>query len=1019
MYLFLHLFDLCLDTLKEKMSETNKPKKALWKRILKWSGLSFLLLFIFALMVPFLFKDKIIQLIKDQANANLNATIDFGDVELTFLSTFPNLTLTISDISVMGKEEFEDVRLAQISETQVTLDFWKIFAGTYEIETFKLTRPNLYVLVLPNGKANYDIAINDSTVVEEEIESSPFKFAIQSYEIQEGNIVYDDQYYLTYINLDNLNHKGTLSIDDIIYNLSTHSSIDHLTFGYDGINYINNSVSDIACDIEIAMPENEMKFTFKENTAMLNQLGLHFDGWFLMNDELMDMDISFSTVENNFKSLLSLVPGAYTSDFDQIKTDGTLHLNGTIKGIYDDTNMPGFDMNLVVENAWFQYPGLPEKVKNIDINMHTKRDAGPDLDNLTVDIEHFSLEFLQNKVDIALKLNTLMSDPFIDGRIQSFINLAELNKAFPLSEAEQYSGIITSDVLLKGKSSALENERYEEFEAKGDLKVKQMNYTSSAMEYSTAIDSMLFKFSPQALGLTYFEAKIGKSDISASGSLTNYLAYILRNETIEGKLKINSSYLDLDELMGTEEPTSAATIESTPETSTSSTGLYVLPTNIDFTLESNFKTVKYDGMELKNMGGNILLKEGKASAEKLRMDLFDGTLLMNADYYATSTKEADVTFDYDIRNLDIPTAYNFFNTIEKYAPIAKYCEGRFSTTLTLSTKINQNYEPIYETITGKGIIKTNKVTLKEVPVFTKIADLVKIPGLKEQTLTNMDISFEFKEGKVWMKETPLKLGTINGKISGTTSFLQELDYIMDLEIPQKAFGNNATSIISGLLGNVSAQTGLAVSIPDIIPVKIKIGGTSTNPIITTDLKDQGKEAASGLLDQGIQIAKDKLSEEAKKILAEAQAQADKIMAEAKVQADKVRAEAEIQAKKIEDEGKKSADKLRLESQKQADKIKEEEYKAAQSLIDQATNPVAKKGAEKLAEEARKKTDQKIAEMLAKSDAEALKVEQTAKQSADKVRNEANDKANGIENTGKTQSDNVLKSANDKVDKMTE
>jgi hypothetical protein len=1001
------------------MSEINQPKKSIIKRIFKWSGISLILLLVFALLIPFLFKGKIIQLIKDQANENLNAVVDFGEVDLTFLSTFPNLTLSINDVSVKGKNEFESITLAQIEETHVTLDFWKIFAGTYQIETFRLVQPTINVIVLPDGKANYDIAISDSTVVEEDIESSPFKFAIQSYEIEQGNITYDDQYYLTYIQLDNFNHKGALTIDDIIYDLSTHSSIDHLTFGYDGINYINNTVSDIGCDIEIAMPENEMKFTFKENKAILNQLGLHFDGWLLMTDELMDMDISFGTVQNSFKSLLSLVPGAYTSDFDQIKTDGTFQLDGSVKGVYDESNMPGFDINLTVDNAWFQYPDLPEKVKNIDIRLNTKREAGPDLDNLVLDIDRFSFEFIQNKIDVALKMKDIMSDPDIDSRIQSFIDLSELDKVFPISENEKYSGIVTSDIKLKGKMSAIENENYEAFDATGNLKIKQMNYESAELGYATAIDSMLFNFSPQALSLNYFEAKIGKSDISVNGSLSNYIAYFLRNETIEGLLKISSNNLDLDELMGVENTeTVGETSESTSDT-TVSLGLFVLPSNINFTLESKFNKVNYDGMELRNMGGNIYVKEGKASAEKLRMDLFDGTIVMNGTYKANSADDADVSFDYDIKNLDIPTAYQFFNTIEKYAPIAKYCEGKFSTTLSLNSKINGNYEPLYETITGKGVVKTSKVTLKEVPVFSKIADLVKIPGLKEQTLTNLDISFEFKDGKVWMKETPLKMGTINGKISGTTSFKQELDYALDLLIPQKAFGNNATNIISGLLGNVSSQTGLTVNIPDIIPVKIKITGTSTSPIITSDLKDQGKEAAANVIDQGIELAKDKLNEEAKKILADAQAQADKILAEAKIQADKVRAEAEIQAKKIEDEGKKAADKIRSESKKQAEKIKEEEYKAAQALIDQATNPVAKKGAEKLAEEARKKTDQKIADLLAKSETEAKKVEQTAKQSADKVRNEANEKATNIENTGKTQSDNVLKTANDKVDKMTE
>lgn len=1011
------------------MEETTVPKKvkvkkALWKRILKWSGFTFIFLLIVALLIPILFKDRIIQMVKDEANANLNATVDFGEFDLTFLSTFPNLTLTIDDVSVIGKDAFEGVPLAQIGQTSVTLDFWKVFGGTYQIESFTLTKPIINVKVLPDGKANYDIAIADTTAVveKEEEPSSPFQFSVKEYEIIDGDITYDDQYYLTYININKINHKGNLSIDDVIYNLSTTSAIENLTFGYDGINYLSNSVSDIACDIEIAMPENEMKFTFKENNAAFNKLGLHFDGWLLMTDELMDMDIKFSSVEQSFQSLLSIVPGVYTSDFDDIQTDGTLVLNGMVKGKYDDVNMPGFDINLEVKDAWFKYPDLPSKIDKIAIKMNANRAEGPDLDNLKVNIDQFYFEFLKNKVDISLKLADVMSDPSIDSRIQSYLDLSQLDQVIPMAEGEKYSGIITSDVVLKGRMSAIEKEQYENFEAKGDLKIAKMIYNSPAFGFPMAIDSMLFKFSPQAMNLAFLEAKFGESDISMNGNLTNYLAYYLRGDTLQGELNLNSKFLNIDQLLGTTSSETAAPVSTEPtaevsETNTASSGVFKVPSNINFKMNTTINKVVYDSLELRNMGGTVIIKDEKAVANNLRMDVFEGSILMNGSYQALSNELANIDFDYDIKNLDIPTSYNYFNTIEKYAPIAKYCEGKFSTALSMNAQINANYEPIYESLTGKGNIKTAKVTVKNVPTFVKIAEIIKIDALKEQSFSNLDLSFEFKEGKVWLKETPLKMGSIDAKISGTTSFKQELDYLMTLMIPQKAFGSNATSVISGLLGNVSSQTGLNVSIPEVIPVKINIGGTSTKPEIKTDLKGQGKEAATNLVDQGKEIIKDKLSAEAKKILADAQTQADKILAEAKVQADKIRAEAEIQAKKIEDEGKKAADKIRAESKKQAEKIKEEEYKAAQSLIDQATNPIAKKAAEKLAAEAKIKTDKKIQDLVKKSDDEATKVETTANNSANKVRNEANEKATAVEVAGKTQSDNVLKTANDKVDKM--
>jgi cell division septum initiation protein DivIVA len=997
-----------------------KVKKALWKRILKWSGISFVLLLIIAILIPILFKDRIIQMIKDETNANLNATVDFGEFDLTFLSTFPNLTLVINDVSVIGKDAFEGVALAQIQQTSVTLDFWKVFGGTYQVESFTLTKPIINVKVLPDGKANYDIAIPDTTSIETEEPTSPFQFAVKEYEIINGDITYDDQYYLTYININQINHKGNLTIDDVIYNLSTTSAIENLTFGYDGINYLNNSVSDIDCDIEIAMPENEMKFTFKENNATFNKLGLHFDGWFLMTDELMDMDIKFSTVEQSFKSLLSIVPGVYTKDFDAIKTDGTLSLNGMIKGKYDSINMPGFDLNLEVNNAWFQYPDLPSKIDKIAIKINANREEGPDLDNLKVNIDKFYFEFLKNKVDISLKLEDVMSDPDIDSRIQSYLDLSQLGQVMPLTEGEQYSGIITSDIILKGRMSAIEKEQYENFQAKGDLKINKLIYNSPAFGFPMTVDSLLFKFSPQSLNLAFLEAKFGESDISVNGNLTNYLAYYLRGETLIGDLNLNSNYLNLDQLLGTTTTTETSadeTVSAEENTSTSTGEVFQVPSNIDFIMNTSIKKVLYDKMELRNMGGTVEIKEEKANAKNLRMDIFEGTILMNGSYKALSMNEASVNFDYDIKNIDIPTSYNYFNTIEKYAPIAKYCEGKFSTSLSMETKINGNYEPIYESLTGKGNIKTAKVTVKNVPTFVKIAEIIKIDALKEQSFSNLDLSFEFKEGKVWLKETPLKMGTIDAKISGTTSFKQELDYLMVLNIPQKAFGSNATSVISGLLGNVSSQTGLNVTIPEVIPVKINIGGTSTKPEIKTDLKGQGKDAAANVVDQAKEIIKDKLSDEAKKILADAQIQADKILAEAKVQADKIRTEAEIQAKKIEDEGKKAGEKIRQESIKQGEKIKAEEYKVSQSLVDQATNPIAKKAAEKLATESKIKTDKKVEDLIKKANDEATKVETTANNSATKVRTEANEKATAVETTGKNQSDAVLKTANDKVDKM--
>ena len=553
-----------------------KNKKSLIKRLLKWTGITFLVLIILIILLPVLFKDQIVQFIKDEANASLNAELNFGKVDLSLLSTFPKFSLEINDLTLTGIDEFEGIELVDIKQTNLKLNLWSVISGNqYEISSVGLVEPKIHVMVLKDGRANYDIAISDSTEEEEEIdESAPLKLALDEYYIENGSFIYDDQLYVMYMELDGLNHKGSASVNGTTYAVETLSDIGGVTFGYDNVDYLSKAVTGIKCNMEIDMPENEMTFTFKENELVFNELGLSFDGWFLMTDEIMDMDITFGATKQSFSSLLSMVPGVYSPDFGDLKTDGNLVFEGKVFGEFSEESMPGFNLDLSVSNAWLQYPDLPGKVDKIGLDIKVNREADIDLNNTKIDINKFHLEFAGNEVDASLKLRNMMTDPNIESKLNTFLDLSKLAEIIPLDEGESYSGIITSNIALKGNVSALEKEDYEKFKANGNLKIAQMNYQTSAFNYLTAIDSMLFQFAPQYLDLSYFEAKIGESDLHADGSIDNYMEYFLMDEILTGSFNIASNYFNVDELMYTdpnapvseesasEEPTSATTSDS-------------------------------------------------------------------------------------------------------------------------------------------------------------------------------------------------------------------------------------------------------------------------------------------------------------------------------------------------------------------------------------------------------------------------------------------------------------------------
>ncbi|HEV8456385.1 MAG TPA: hypothetical protein VGQ24_15945, partial [Gemmatimonadales bacterium] len=82
------------------------------KRVLAVVGGLFALVLVLLLVLPMLFRDRIAQRVKTAVNQNVNARVDWRDVGLSFFRHFPNLTLTLDDLTAVGVERFQSDTLA-------------------------------------------------------------------------------------------------------------------------------------------------------------------------------------------------------------------------------------------------------------------------------------------------------------------------------------------------------------------------------------------------------------------------------------------------------------------------------------------------------------------------------------------------------------------------------------------------------------------------------------------------------------------------------------------------------------------------------------------------------------------------------------------------------------------------------------------------------------------------------------------------------------------------------------------
>lgn len=900
--------------------------------MIKKIGLSLLGLFalivVAAVVLPIIYKDKIVQLVKDEANKNLNATLNFGEFDITLIKSFPNFTLSIHDLSVAGVDDFRGDTLLSTSTFAVTLDVMSVIKGEQiGIRAITLQDPRIHALVLKNGKANWDIAkASADTNPATPDEPSKFKIKLKKFEMLNGFIVYDDASLGVAITMAGVDHQLTGDFTQDNFLMSTVTDIKQLSVSYGGVKYLSKTKATLLADLDMDMVHS--KYTFKNNTLTINELVVGANGWVAMPADDIDMDLTWNVGKSDFKNFMSLVPGAYTADFASVKTSGSLALDGSVKGRYNDKQMPGFTLNMLINNGNFQYPALPAALKNVQVDLKVSNPDGIP-DHTLINLARMHLELAGDPFDMRLVVKTPVSDAQLDASMKGRINLANVAKLVPMDKGTSLSGLFTADLSAKGRMSSIEKERYEEFQAKGTMTMANVSYASPDMPKGVNIRTMALTFNPQHVTLGAFDARMGRSDMQMTGSLDNFLAYALKDETLKGNLNFSSRLIDVNEFM-TPSSATPTTVSAAPDTATMT--VFEVPKNMQFNLNANIDRMLYEDLAITAMKGAILVGNESVSMNGVAMRMLGGTITANGTYSTKSPRRPSIRFDLDVADMDVQQTAKYFNSVKKMAPIVEKTVGQYSTKFNVNGTLDEHMQPILNTMNGAGAMITKDIVVNGFAPMVKVGEALKIKKLERLVVGSSNLSFEFADGRVRVKPFDVKMGDSKVNIAGSNGFDQSIDYTMKFEIPRAEFGTQANSVVNGLLAQANSK-GANFSVGDVVKVDVKIGGTMTEPKIITGLNGAASNVVSDLKDK----AKDELDKKKKEAEDKARAELDKKKQELESQVNKAKQDAEAKAKAEAERVKKEAeDKVKAEAEKAkkeaADKAKKEAEKKLKGLF---------------------------------------------------------------------------------------
>ena len=821
------------------------------KKILKISGIV-LLVFIAALFaIPYFFQDQIKAKIAQAINESVDAKVSFADADLSLFKNFPNATVGIEKLVIINKAPFEGDTLVSLGELNLKMSIKELFKGKDEplnIEGISSQNGLVNIIFNKDGIGNFDIALKDNKETESKNEKSkPLSLKIQNYKIENFTFRYIDQGSKIKMVIDSLNHEGTGDFTNSKLDLTTKSTAK-VSLDMDKVNYMKNIA--LTLDAVLGIDLDKSKYTFKENKALINQLPLEFDGFIQMVEAGQIYDLKFKTPTSSFTNFLGLIPSAYSSSLDGVKTTGDFTIVGFAKGELTETTVPKFNIAIASNNASFQYPNLPKSVQNIVIDTKIINETGI-LNDTYVNLDKLTFKIDQDVFSAKANIKNVTENPIVDAALKGTINLANLSKAYPIKIDKPLSGILKADVTTNFDMASVEKSQYENIKNAGTMSLSGFKYTdenNKSMNISTA----LVEFNPSTINLKQFNATTGKSDISINGVLENFYGFMFKKQELKGNFNMSSNQLAVDDFMTSGEPAKTTNTSGEAKTAAKPAEAMKIPAFLNCTLNAKATTVLYDNLKLKDVSGKLIVKDEKATLQNFKTSIFGGIIGLNG---AVSTKTKVPTFDMALgfNQVDIAQTFTQLDMMKKIAPIAGIINGKLNSTIKLNGNLDAHeLTPDLKSLTGDlfGQLLSTTVNSKNSTLLNSLASNIKFIDVSKLNLNDLKMALTFDNGKVNVKPFDIKYQDIKATIGGTHGFDQTMNYNIKLDVPAKYLGTEANAFIAKMSPADAAKL-------ENIPINAMLTGNFSNPKIATDTK----AAVSNLTTQLVNQQKEKLKKQ--------------------------------------------------------------------------------------------------------------------------------------------------------------
>jgi AsmA protein len=214
------------------------------------------------------------------------------------------------------------------------------------------------------------------------------------------------------------------------------------------------------------------------------------------------------------------------------------------------------------------------------------------------------------------------------------------------------------------------------------------------------------------------------------------------------------------------------------------------------------------------------MQSGRFAFSNTGFGLIGCKVKMEGAYSSNDPSSAAFEYKIDAQDFDVKKAYQQVALFRELAPAAKNAAGLISIDYSLKGNLNENMDPVYPSLEGKGSLYLKDVKLNGMKLFTSVSRKTGKDSINNPRLTKVKINSSISKNVITIERFKFKVFGFRTRIEGQTNFDGKIKFAMRLGLPP-----------FGLIGIPMTVTGTHED------PKIKLGKSDNEPLEETEVEE--------------------------------------------------------------------------------------------------------------------------------------------------------------------------------------